>query len=222
MIANGAKRLFALLAVLLIAVTLCSCGNSGSGSGGGTPEETEAAPYIKDPDYAYKGDGYSGFPSLVSFTAKTLDGSPFSPEDLASKDITVINVWATWCAPCLNELPDLAAFSRMLPDNIGFITICADGTDDRDNTRSILAKAGYEGETIVTGTGSIGNLLASCMYVPTTVFVDKDGTVRNSTVGSPRSNLAGYYLGYLNDALTAAGCDPIDLPGVEIPEDLYS
>ena len=212
------RRLLALLAVLLIAAMLCSCGKSVSAE----PDESEAEAYIKDPDYEYKGNGLGGFPSLSSFLAKTLDGGSFSPDDLKAKDITIVNVWATWCGPCLNELPDLAAFSRMLPDNIGFITMCADGTDDRNNTRSILEKAGYEGETIVSGTGDIGNLLASCMYVPTTVFVDGSGSVLNSLVGSPYENLAGYYLGYLNDALSAAGCDPVDLPGVEIPEDLYS
>ena len=66
----------------------------------------------------------------------------------------------------------------------------------------------------ISGTGDIGNLVGSALYVPTTVFADSSGRICCSLVGSPRENLAGYYLAALNDALESAGHGRISLPGV--------
>ena len=204
------KRIISILLIAATALVLCSCGKNVTDGG-----SEDTAGFVKDQDYVYRGDGFGGFPSLESFTARTDDGGTFAPDDLASSDMTVINIWATWCGPCLRELPDLAVFEQLLPDNIGFITLCVDGSDDKENTSSILSKAGYTGMTIVSGTGDIGNLAESALYVPTTVFVDSAGQIAGSLVGSPRENLCGYYLAVLNDALEASGQQRISLPGVE-------
>ena len=46
---------------------------------------------------------------LGEFTAGTLAGGTFTAEDVAARDVTVINFWSTTCGPCIDELPDLAA-----------------------------------------------------------------------------------------------------------------
>ena len=45
---------------------------------------------------------------LGSFQAVTLDGGTFTQADIAGKDVTIINFWGTFCAPCIAEMPDLA------------------------------------------------------------------------------------------------------------------
>ncbi|MBR4928522.1 MAG: TlpA family protein disulfide reductase [Oscillospiraceae bacterium] len=203
------KRIVSFLTVLIAVLILCSCGKNGDSSKYEGPEG-----FVSDRDYSYRGDGFGGFPSLESFTAGTDDGGTFTSGDLASRDMTLINIWATWCGPCLNEMPELAEFAELLPDSIGFYTLCVDGYEDTDNMASILSKAGYSGKTIISGTGDIGNLVDSAMYVPTTVFVDSSGQIAGSVVGSPRENLAGCYLAALNDALENTGLQRISLPGV--------
>ena len=47
----------------------------------------------------------NALPDLHAFTAQTLDGGTFSEKDLTGKDLTVINIWQTTCAPCIEELP---------------------------------------------------------------------------------------------------------------------
>ncbi len=207
------RRTVSILLIITAVIALCtmySCRGNGTEDGSGLQEG-----FIPDQDFRYSGNGRGGFPSLESFTAGTLEGGSFTADDLSSKDITIINIWATWCGPCLNEMPGLAAFSELLPDSVGFLTLCADGPDDPGKTADILKKAGYTGMTVISGTGDIGNLVSSVLYLPTTVFVDSSGRIADSLVGSPNRNIAGYYLAYLNRALMSCGLERISLPGVE-------
>ena len=51
----------------------------------------------------------------------------------------LINVWATWCAPCLRELPELVTLNRMYRNgNFELITLCADAPDRRDRALALL------------------------------------------------------------------------------------
>ena len=65
--------------------------------------------------------------SLASFSARTLEGELFTQEDIAAKDVTVVNFWSLTCGPCIAEMPDLAEFSKALPDNVQVVTVCLDG-----------------------------------------------------------------------------------------------
>ena len=83
-----------------------------------------------------------------SFTAYTLDGGTFRGRDIASKDLTVINFWGTFCSPCIAEMPDLAAFEKSLPDNVQLITICVDAQGNEETAKFLLDQAGYTGITL--------------------------------------------------------------------------
>lgn len=56
---------------------------------------------------------------LGEFQAKTLQGGSFTQEDIAAKDVTVLNMWSTTCGPCVNEMPEVAAFAAALPQRPG-------------------------------------------------------------------------------------------------------
>ena len=155
------------------------------------------------------GAGESGFPDLVSFTAQTLDGSEYTEKDLAPVELTMINIWATYCGPCLREMPELAELERELPDNIALITYCIDCAGDTSYAEEILADAGFEGVTLVAGSGDWEDLLGEIQYVPTTVFVDSDGKmVGQAVIGAP-GNAISAYTGAINDALRSLGKDEI-------------
>ena len=108
---------------------------------------------------------------MKSFTAATLDGGSFSQEDIAAKDVTVINFWSLMCGPCVEEMPDLAAFAKVLPDNVQVVTVCLDGTGDEESAKGILSEAGYEGVTLLSGDGDFKGLCDNIQYTPTTVLV---------------------------------------------------
>lgn len=97
----------------------------------------------------------------------------------------VINFWATWCAPCVDEMPLLAETARRLRDDVAFL-----GVNVRDNRDEAVALAGELGvgydlaadpsADFATDMGLFG--------MPTTLFVDDSGTVVHTVTGPLESD----------------------------------
>ena len=56
------------------------------------------------------------FRQAPDYKAITLDGNPVSISDYQGK-VILVNVWATWCEPCREEMPGLGELHRMFPDS---------------------------------------------------------------------------------------------------------
>ena len=103
--------------------------------GSGSQQEGQAQAGASGESEAQNGEAAAGsirqepeytFTNLNKFQAAALDGSEFTQDDFADRDVTVINFWALTCGPCIAEMPDLAAFAGALPDNVQVITVCLD------------------------------------------------------------------------------------------------
>ena len=152
----------------------------------------------------------NALPDLHAFTAQTLDGGTFSEKDLAEKDLTVINIWQTTCAPCIEEMPELASLAASLPDNVSLITWCLDGMDAKETVEEIMKESGFANPTIVSGDGDLTKLYRSLMYTPTTVALDAAGNmVGEPLIGSP-NNAKEAYKDYINQALKEIGKEPVE------------
>lgn len=202
------KRSFALLLCAAAALFLlaCSCSkgeDTSSVSGSNTGSQSG--------DVSASEGTASQLGSLKSFTAQTLTGESFTHEDLAAKDITVINVWALTCRPCIAELPDLAAFAKALPDNVQMITVCLDGSGNEEITQSILEQAGFEGATLISGDGDLAALCGNLIYTPTTLLADSGGNLVGNPIVGMQEDLSASYLAAVNAALTAEGKAEISL-----------
>lgn len=164
------------------------------------------------PTEAANANGVETHGNLGDFEATLLDKkTAFTQEDLAKADVTVINFWSTTCGPCINEMPDIAAFSKELPANVQVVTVCLDGLYNTERAESVLQKAGYEGATIVKASGGLADLASQVQYTPTTVFVSGDGTlVGDAIVGVPK-DLEQDYLAHINEVLSWMDKDPIAL-----------
>lgn len=140
---------------------------------------------------------------LAPFTAQTLDGGTFTQDDIAAKDVTIINFWGTYCMPCLSEMPDLAAYAKTLPDNVQLITVCVDGANDPELAGWILELSGYDGTTLIAGDENFADLCNSIQVVPTTIFMDSRGNqVGDPVIGTQESLEESYNTG-VNQVLEA-------------------
>ncbi len=80
---------------------------------------------------------YAAMPAQPSLKVTTLDGKPY---DLSAQrgHWVIVNFWATWCVPCIKELPEISQFVTSHPD-IRAIGIAYDDTDPAD-IRAFLDK----------------------------------------------------------------------------------
>lgn len=204
------KRILAMtLSAILALGVLAGCG------GGNAPEQpadtAQPENTAQSEDTAQdEQDAGTGLGTLASFTAGTLDGGTFTQDDIMAKDVTVINFWALSCGPCIVEMPDLAEFAGALPDNVQLVTVCLDGNGNEDTAREVLEKAGFEGVTLISGSGDLLDLSRNLMYTPTTVFVDGEGMVADAVIGG-QEDLSGTFLAAVNAVLEGSGKAEISL-----------
>jgi thiol-disulfide isomerase/thioredoxin len=122
--------------------------------------------------------------TFPSFTSRTLDGEPITSAVFSKKKLTMVNMWATWCPPCVAEMPDLARLGKSMPEGSQLVGIMFDVSTEDDSDRnaaeSILGDAGA-GFTQILYDPSMYDYLSTIDAIPTTVFVDSKGNI----VGEP-------------------------------------
>ena len=122
--------------------------------------------------------------SQLAFETIDMDGNPVTSEEIFSgHKITMINMWATWCDPCKDELPELAKMAEDFEkQNCQIIGICLDAEDEATMAegRAILEKAGV-GYLNIVPFENREELLPNSAY-PTTYFVDENGTVLDEVI----------------------------------------
>jgi Redoxin. len=125
--------------------------------------------------------------AFISFETKDLDGNTVKSEDIFSKNkITVVNIWGTYCGPCINEMPDLEVLSKNIADKqCGFIGVVIDisGPDDKgqiDAAKEIISDTGVTYLNLVPWGGIDSQLPTE--FIPTTYFIDSNGNVVGEAV----------------------------------------
>ena len=118
--------------------------------------------------------------NIVKFKTKTLEGKEIDSSIFKDSKLTMINVWGTFCTPCIAELSDLQKLSEEVKSqNVNVIGIVSD-TPDKDNeelAKEILSNKGVTYTNIIPDETIINNILEKIALVPTTLFVDSEGNV---------------------------------------------
>lgn len=120
---------------------------------------------------------------LSAFSTTDLEGNTLDQSILADYDLTMVNVWATFCGPCINEMPDLGELAAEYADNgvqiIGLVsdTMDSDGTisdSQVETAKEIVAETGADYRHLLPSDDLLG-ILSQIYAVPTTFFVDSEG-----------------------------------------------
>ena len=149
------------------------------------PEPTEVPEPTEDPEPEIITGRIEA--ELMSYATEDVDGNKMTLGDLIRKnDVTMLNVWGTFCGPCINEMPGLQACADKYADRgFGIVGLTCDLTDwDGNVDPSMIAEAkdiarstGVKYPLVVETEDMM--LLFDTGYVPTTFFVDSCGNILN-------------------------------------------
>ena len=141
--------------------------------GGTRPGATESPPETAAPALAGA--------NLAGLRLTRLDGGTDSLALYAGKTL-ILNVWATWCAPCREELPALQRLSaRLDPDQFVVAGLSID--TDADFVREFLRDVGVDYANYIDATHDVARPLFGIDSVPQTLVIGPDGTLRTRIEG---------------------------------------
>ena len=96
--------------------------------------------------------------------------------------VVVLNFWATWCPPCVDELPSLLEMQRKMRDR--GVTVLAVSVDEDDGAyHRFLAEHGVDLLTVRDAEGKSNNLYGTFKF-PETYIIDKNGIMRRKFIGA--------------------------------------
>lgn len=107
------------------------------------------------------------------------DGSRRSLAALRGRPV-VVNFWATWCLPCLNEMPLL---ERAAGANAGMTFLAVDLDEDGPTIRAYFERMGLERLVPLLDVGLATSRRYALASVPSTFFIDAGGTIRHIEIG---------------------------------------
>ena len=114
---------------------------------------------------------------VISFETTDLEGNPVSGKDIfAGHKVTMINLWATWCGPCKQELPELAQMAEeFAAQDCQIIGICHDSAEEgkTEEAKAILEEAGVDYLNLAAPE-DVDDIFKNTAF-PTSYFVDSEG-----------------------------------------------
>lgn len=184
-----------IIILFLAGLLLTGCGGSdsakksesGTGQLSGTVEDT-AGSIEEGTEDAQTGTEQQAY--IFEFAdAVTVDGEAMSSDVFADSKLTMVNVWATFCGPCINEMPDLgeiaAEYDTADFQLIGIVSDAVEGDADMlAEAQEIIEETGADYPHLLLNEELYINLVGASDSVPTTYFFNQEGELLGYLVGS--------------------------------------
>ena len=120
----------------------------------------------------------------ITFSSVDLNGNTVTDKLFAENKITMVNIWGTFCPPCIREMPDLGKLAKVNKANaveiVGIPIDIIDGngkllSEECRDAKLIISKTGADYVHIVPTVEMFYVFLKNVQAVPTTIFVDSKG-----------------------------------------------
>lgn len=115
-----------------------------------------------------------------SWELRTLEGEALNSRNSRGK-VSVLVYWASWCAPCREEIPSLIALRNEFPDSD--LEIIGVSLDENRHSIETFVKAHGINYTIARNNESLNKAFGPVRYIPTIVILDREGNVQQRYTG---------------------------------------
>ncbi len=182
---------------------------------GPSPDPAPAAELVEDDhDHAAHGEMVIQLlrePVAVSeFTVTDLDGKTHTSSDWRGK-VVLVNFWATWCPPCLAEIPALVALQEKYRDELLIVGISEDQADvEFVKTFGAERNINYP---LVMSTPELRELFPGILALPTTFVLDREGLMVKRHVGMLHAEETEQLTRALSGMPVEARIERVDDPG---------
>lgn len=134
---------------------------------------------------AFVGNSGDAVTDLSNLVTKDIEGKEFSSKDFANYDLTMVNVFATWCTACVQEIPALAEVQKeMQSKGVNIVGVVTDTVDDSGENQEALEKAKLIMERtkanysfLMPDKSNFNGRLNGIQALPEIFFVDKNGQI---------------------------------------------
>ena len=152
------KRILILLTAAALCLLAVSCGSS------------------ENVDYTAAEEGGE----MRDFTGETVTGDKFTLSDQKGK-VIMLNFWATWCGPCVGELPAFPKLIEKYGDSLSLVTVnCG---EDKETVESFLSENGYDFTVLMDTDYAISDIYPTD-GIPYTLIFDRDGKISHIQLGA--------------------------------------
>ncbi|MBM3150340.1 MAG: redoxin domain-containing protein, partial [Chloroflexi bacterium] len=115
------------------------------------------------------------------FTLKTINGEEISLKSLRGKKV-VLNFWATWCSPCVGEMPYFQDITRTWKED-ELVVLAVNLEENISTVRNFLAGERFTFTILLDIEGAVGSRY-DVSSIPRTFFIDREGIIRETKQGS--------------------------------------
>lgn len=114
---------------------------------------------------------------IVEFSAEDLDGNIVNSEVFKNYQLTILNLWAPSCSPCVEEMPEIQKLYEEYKDMVNVIGVIEDY--DKKDAPATLNEQNITYTNVVADAG-LQDITNEFMYIPVTLFVNSDGEILES------------------------------------------
>lgn len=165
------KLSFVVMAAIVLVLGLAGCGNAKNPAAEGKANASASVVVAQGKE-------------APDFTVTMLDGSQVKLSSLRGKPV-FLNFWATWCPPCVGEMPHFEALYPQYKDKINFLAVSIDS--DSSAPKKFASSKGFTFPIAHDGQKNIAGMY-SIEAIPTSFLLDKDGKIIASHLGGMSEN----------------------------------
>lgn len=128
--------------------------------------------------------------SKIEFEGTDMEGNKVSADIFSRSKLTMVNVWATYCSPCLNEMPELGEIANEYDPGefqlMGIISDVMEGDNEEmaELAAGLIEQTGADYTHLLLNESVYKALLTDVSAVPTSFFVDENGEIVDTVVGA--------------------------------------